>query len=204
MNDLKPCILRRGAIVELSDGDARRAMGFKYVVTGEWTFRCSNYMPSGPSSVRIMRNRYDLPEQEAPLATIHDGMTGKPGKSVVYPGFLFDGPSGPTVDTDNAMAGALLHDALYLAMRLGLVRQKFRRRADRDFRKILKDEGMSWLRRWLWFRAVRRFAAGSAKLRPGFLERRFLYKPQDGEGGGGARVEGVAKVAVEGAAETRR
>ena len=75
------------------------------------------------------------------------------------PGFGWDGASGPTIDTENSMRAALVHDVLCRAIAEGkLPWRPFRRRADREFRRILRQDGMSWLRRWIWWAAVRGYA----------------------------------------------
>lgn len=83
-------------------------------------------------------------------------------------GYRWDGPSGPTIDTRNAMLASLVHDGLYQAIREGWLDQakKVRKRADKEFRRILKKEGMIFWRRWLWYWGVRLFAANAAK-KPG-------------------------------------
>ena len=79
-------------------------------------------------------------------------------------GYAWDGPSGPTIDTANAMRASLVHDGLYQAMREGwlLPNERNRKAADVEFRRILKEDGMFWVRRWAWYWAVRRFAKNHA------------------------------------------
>lgn len=77
-------------------------------------------------------------------------------------GYAWDGPSGPTVDTKNSMRGSLAHDALYQLMREGKLPLSMREAADDEFGRILKEDGMSWLRRWFWVREVKKFAGGAA------------------------------------------
>ena len=79
------------------------------------------------------------------------------------PGYAWDGPSGPTVDTSNAMRASLVHDGLYQAMREGWLPQNKRKPADVEFLRILKEDDMFLLRRWAWFRAVRWFAGKAAR-----------------------------------------
>lgn len=84
---------------------------------------------------------------------------------IVRPGYAWDGPSGPTIDTKNAIRASLLHDVLYQAMREKLIpRKRNRRIADAVFRKILKEDGMHFFRRWLWWISVRLF--GGYAVRP--------------------------------------
>ena len=70
--------------------------------------------------------------------------------------YAWDGPSGPAIDTDNFMDGSLVHDALYDLMRQGLLsRWKYRRKADKEMRIQCKKDGMSLIRRWYTWGAVR-------------------------------------------------
>ena len=81
-----------------------------------------------------------------------------------FEGFGWDGASGPTFDTSNSMRAALVHDALYRAMAEGhLSDRRYRRGADREFRAILKQDGMFYIRRWGWWAAVRLFGGINAK-----------------------------------------
>ena len=73
----------------------------------------------------------------------------------VKAGYAWDGASGPTLDTEDSMTAGLVHDVLYQAMREGNLRSVYRRQTDREFRRILKRDGMSWLRRWVWWLGVR-------------------------------------------------
>lgn len=68
-------------------------------------------------------------------------------------GYAWDGPSGPTVDTDNFMRGSLVHDALYQLMREDhLDRKKYREASDRELQKICLEDGMSAVRaQWVYW-----------------------------------------------------
>ena len=77
-------------------------------------------------------------------------------------GYAWDGPSGPTFDTRNFMRGSLVHDALYGLMRAGLLARGWRLAADRLLRKICREDGMSKIRAWWVYSAVRRYADSSA------------------------------------------
>ena len=85
------------------------------------------------------------------------------GLVTVYPGYCWDGPSGPSVDTAAFIYASLIHDALYQLMRLGLLDQKFRIHADRLMRKMNLDGGMSRFRAWYTYRAVRIGGASAAR-----------------------------------------
>ena len=78
-------------------------------------------------------------------------------------GYAWDGASGPTVDTEATMRPALVHDALYQLIRLGVLPPGSRKEADKLFRRLLKEDGMTFFRRWYFYRAVRWFGASSAR-----------------------------------------
>ena len=81
-------------------------------------------------------------------------------------GYAWDGPSGPTIDSTNFMRGSLVHDALYQLIREGFISSaKFREKADKLLRKTCREDGMSALRAWWVYRAVRTcgFASASPK-----------------------------------------
>ena len=78
------------------------------------------------------------------------------GRLTIKKGYAWDGPSGPTIDTLNFMRGSLVHDALYQLMREeSLDKDKDRDPADRLLQDMCKKDGMSSLRAWLVYHAVR-------------------------------------------------
>ena len=87
----------------------------------------------------------------------------KDGLLTVEPGFVWDGASGPTVDTANSMKGSLVHDALYALMRAGMLALTWRPVADMLLAHICMQEGMDHVRADLWQWATNRFAEGAAK-----------------------------------------
>ena len=72
-------------------------------------------------------------------------------------GYEWDGPSGPTLDTEDAMRASLVHDACYGMIREGRLSAYVRSSVDWWFREILKQDSMSWPRRWGWWIGVRLF-----------------------------------------------
>lgn len=88
------------------------------------------------------------------------------GRLVIRAGYAWDGPSGPAIDTKNFMRGSLVHDALYQMLREGLLPESARAQADAELRRICLEDGMSRLRAWWVFRAVRDFAAAAAARQP--------------------------------------
>lgn len=85
------------------------------------------------------------------------------GLLVICSGYAWDGPSGPTIDTKNFMRGSLVHDALYQLMREKLLDCGWRETADAELRRICIEDGMSWLRAWWVFKAVRMAGESSAE-----------------------------------------
>jgi len=86
------------------------------------------------------------------------------GKLTVKKGYAWDGPSGPTLDTVNAMRGSLFHDALYQLMRENYItRNGNRKLADKVLRDIARADGMTKARSWAWYRAVQWGAKRSSK-----------------------------------------
>lgn len=93
------------------------------------------------------------------------------GVLTISRGYRWNGASGPTIDTPNSIYPSLIHDALYQALREKLLTKKewyipvhesilivqdyLQERADRIFLRLLKEYGMWWPRRRVWYRAVR-------------------------------------------------
>lgn len=85
------------------------------------------------------------------------------GELLIRAGYAWDGPSGPSIDTKNFMRGSLVHDALYQLMREQLIDCGWRETADHELRRICREDGMSWVRAWWVYQAVRLGGEGSAK-----------------------------------------
>ncbi len=84
------------------------------------------------------------------------------GLLIIKPGYAWDGPSGPTIDTKNFMRGSLVHDTMYQLLRMSLLDPACREDADDDLRRLCLEDGMSAIRAWYVWRSVRRLAAGAA------------------------------------------
>jgi len=65
------------------------------------------------------------------------------------------------------MQGSLVHDALYQLMREGVIPQHQRKRADEILREICIADGMSRIRGWWVYQAVR--IGGDSSARPDML-----------------------------------
>ena len=85
------------------------------------------------------------------------------GDLVIKNRYSWDGPSGLTFDTKNFMQGSLVHDALYQLMREEVIDQDQRQRADEILREICFADGMSRIRAWWVYNAVRIGGASAAK-----------------------------------------
>ena len=77
------------------------------------------------------------------------------GALAIKNGYAWDGPSGPTIDTLNFMRGSLVHDALYQLMREQHLGSEHRKPTDHLLREMCKEDGMTALRAWWVYQAVR-------------------------------------------------
>lgn len=78
------------------------------------------------------------------------------------PGYAWDGPSGPTVDTKTFMRGSLVHDALYQLMREEVLPRQYRKLADKVLYRMCREDKMMWVRAAWVYVAVRLFAGFAA------------------------------------------
>ena len=116
---------------------------YKYRLTDFFIHECNTGLPE---DLQITTNYYSLNS---------DGVIGGPE-------YAWDGPSGPTIDTENSIEASLVHDILYQAIREKQIPRRLRRRADKIFRVMLEEAGMSLGRRWAWYWAVRIFGRKAA------------------------------------------
>ena len=77
------------------------------------------------------------------------------GVLTIQPGYAWDGPSGPTIDTPDSMRGSLIHDIFYQMMREGLIHKRWRKRVDKELLRITRQDGMPRWRAYPWYWAVR-------------------------------------------------
>ena len=77
-------------------------------------------------------------------------------------GYAWDGASGPAMDTQSIMRGALAHDGLYQLMRDAGLDLSYRKPADKLLRRMCREDGMFWLRAWWVYLAVRIFGKEAA------------------------------------------
>lgn len=103
-----------------------------------------------------------LPYSDHNIDTEYVSLSGT-GVLSIRKGYAWDGPSGPTLDTRNALRGSLVHDALYQLIRLGHLPQRYRDRADDIFYSILIEDGMTRIRAALWRKTLGLFGGKNAR-----------------------------------------
>ena len=93
----------------------------------------------------------------------HEYDSSKDGILSVKKGYAWDGASGPIINTRDTLVASLVHDVLYQAMRLNLIKssKENRKIADKNFFEILKMNGVNSIRRKVWYFAVRLFGKKS-------------------------------------------
>ena len=67
-----------------------------------------------------------------------------------WPGYSWNGASGPGKDTPNNRLATLVHDALYQAIRLRRVNKHLKAKFDDELFQIMKEDGEHLLRRGVW------------------------------------------------------
>ncbi len=117
--------------------------GYKYQLTEAASFHTSLY-PVEPIKTKFL-------------------FLGTQGYLLIDAGYAWNGPSGPTIDTPNFMAASLMHDAIYQLFRMELIDpDRWRKAADQDLRRVCLERGMSRVRAWYVYSAVRLGARRSA------------------------------------------
>jgi hypothetical protein len=102
---------------------------------------------------------------DAPIITMFFAMNCN-GRITAYPGYAWDGASGPAIDTKTIMRGSLYHDIGYQIMRDGYLREDiYRQRFDAMLRAICLADGMCAIRAWYVYEAVHRFGGPCASPR---------------------------------------
>jgi len=131
---------------------------------------------SGPMKChRLISGGYELLEDywgESPLmagcaALSADGlvMQTHEGRMLLKAGFRSDGPSGPTIDTDDFLPGAFIHDGGYKLCRESHFGdwKTWRLKYDRVIVDVCELKGMGWFRRKYIYFFLRTFAGYAAK-----------------------------------------
>ena len=76
---------------------------------------------------------------------------------ILAKGYTWNGASGATIDTPDTYRASCVHDALYAMIHVSEAGRQARLAADRNFLRMLKEDGMPWIRRWTWYLFVRLF-----------------------------------------------
>ena len=76
---------------------------------------------------------------------------------ILAPGYFWNGASGVTIDTPDTYYASCVHDALYALIKQHGLPSSVRFVADQNFLRLLKEDGMSWIRRSYWYLFVRLF-----------------------------------------------
>ena len=94
------------------------------------------------------------------------------GILTVKKGYAWDGPSGPVIDRKTNMRASLAHDALYQLCRRGHLPHRLWRDIDREYSKILKQDGTWKITRKIHMAGLK--IAGGKHARP--RARRKVYE----------------------------
>lgn len=102
---------------------------------------------------------FKIPDFVHPYASLKDGILS------VKRGYAWDGASGPVINTRDTLVASLVHDVLYQAMRLNLIKssEENKKIADKNFFEILKMHGVNSIRSKVWYFAVKLFGKKSTK-----------------------------------------
>ena len=112
--------------------------GYKYQLCNHYTIKTTIYPKSN-----ITTDFIDL---------------DKNGILTIKKGYAWDGASGIAIDTCNFMRGSLVHDALYQLMRNDLIdRVVYKDVTDKLLKTICQEDGMSGIRSWWVYNAVKYF-----------------------------------------------
>ena len=125
--------------------------GYKYQVAP--TYFCVNIEPFVKKKERAILN-FDV---------VTDWMILKCGFMILKYGFACDGPSGPTVDSDNFMIGAHVHDGYYKLMRMEFIPAKYRKIIDKILYRMNRAAGMNLFRANYIYVNVRAFSGFAIK-----------------------------------------
>lgn len=121
---------------------------FKYKATThpEWGYALTEeyyiHLPElAKSLIRLEKHKYVNMSEAGVLA--------------VSKGYAWDGATG-VVDTADIMRASLVHDALYQLIRHKRLSWRARRRVDKIFYQLMREDGMSWFRaNYIYFGARR-------------------------------------------------
>ncbi len=103
---------------------------------------------------------YSAPTRVKGINVISDDLyliLASSGALLIKEGYIFDGASGPMVDTINSSAAALIHDGLYQLLRTNKIPKRMRKLVDLTFRDLLAAGGVGFIRRWYAYTGVKFF-----------------------------------------------
>ena len=112
-----------------------------------------------------LANLYQIEIPILPAETIETDFIklGVDGELTVKKGYAWDGPSGPVIDTQENLRASLIHDALYQLMRREHLKARTHRKtADKVFRDICKEDGVSSFRANIYYTALRKYGKPAA------------------------------------------
>lgn len=84
------------------------------------------------------------------------------GLLTIRAGYAWDGASSPALHTPDNMRASLIHDAYYQLIRLGLIHTSCRAAADRVYRGVCIEDGMTESRALTHYIALRLFGGQAA------------------------------------------
>ena len=89
------------------------------------------------------------------------------GYLYIKPGFCWDGPSGPTLDTKDSLKASMVHDVFCILMRDGRIDyNKWQDTVNGFFMQMCIEDGMPAWRAKLWYMGVEFGDAGNPKQGP--------------------------------------
>lgn len=91
-----------------------------------------------------------IPElNDAPEVTTRFATLTHPGTLHIKANFMWDGSSGPTVDSDKDKIPSLVHDVTCEFVRMGLLPESWVPTLNRIYYRLCRDRGMLWIQaRW--------------------------------------------------------
>ena len=88
------------------------------------------------------------------VATPHWVKLTKTGLLTLHAGYAWDGAT-KARDTKSFMRPSAVHDGLYQLIRRGFLAPSDQEEADKEMRRLCREDGMGWFRAWYAYRAVR-------------------------------------------------
>lgn len=141
----------------LSDKSLYFKEGYKYWVNRPYHIEIDIH-PIKQLYISFKTVDIELKDVEIPMVSLDPS-----GLLIIYPSYVWDGASGPTIDTLNSMRGSLIHDALYQLIRLGLIEYKYKDYADKLLHDLCTEDGMWSFRADYWQWSVSNFGSGSCR-----------------------------------------